>query len=262
MAIKHKHRKAARGTGGVPRVSLRQRLSELSGPLTFVIVILAAIFAMSVFFRVSDIQIEGNVHYTDEEIIRAINIEPGDNLFMLDRIAAVSRVLAKLPYVEQASVERSLPNKVTISIVESKALAYIPLGEEKWSLDHSCKVLGQATEMEAQFMVSVEGISPGTLFIGEPLKTEDDDQAIVDYLTEILSQMENRGLLSSVKNINFSNPNSVEFSYGGKYTVVLGRNNNIEHKFGMFVAVLDMLKEGDIGVIDVSDGTTAHFSPN
>ena len=30
----------------------------------------------------------------------------------------------------------------------------------------------------------------------------------------------------------------------------------------MFVSVLEKLKAGDVGIIDVSDGQVAHFSPN
>ena len=30
----------------------------------------------------------------------------------------------------------------------------------------------------------------------------------------------------------------------------------------MIVSVMAQLKEGDVGTINVSDGTTAHFSPN
>ena len=105
-----------------------RRHSSFSGPLTFAIVVVATIFVMSVFFRVSNIQVEGNTHYTDDEIIRAIDIEQGDNLFFFDRFAAISRVFAKLPYVEQLTVDRQLPNKVVITVVESKALAYLELG--------------------------------------------------------------------------------------------------------------------------------------
>lgn len=260
MAIKH-HRRRAPERGS--RIEKLRQLTGFSGPLTFVVVILAVMFVMSVFFRVSDIRVEGNVHYTDEEIIRAIDIEEGDNLFLFDRFAAISRVLTKLPYVEKVvSIERRLPNRVTITIVESKALAYLALGDTKWTLDHNCKVLGQAAEGEDQYLIPVSGLSPGTLYVGEPLKTEDDDQAVVDYLAEILDQMQARGLASTVTGIDFSDPHNVEFSYGGKYTVILGRDSNIEHKFGMFVAAMDMLKVGDLGIIDVSDGTTAHFSPN
>ncbi len=266
MARVHHNRHRSGGKrAGSPKFSLSafRRLSDFSGPLTFAVVVLAIMFVMSVFFRVSDIQIEGNTHYTDEEIIRAIGLEQGDNMFLFDRLGTSSRVFAKLPYIDQiVSVERSLPNKVTITVVESEALAYLGLGDEKWTMDHSCKILGQATENEEEVLIPVEGIDPGTLMIGEPLTTADGNQETVDYLAAVLEQIEARGLTANVRQIYFSSPTTVEFSYGPKYTVVLGRNQNLEHKFGMFVAVLDMLKEGDVGIIDVSDGVTAHFSPN
>ena len=41
------------------RFSLRELMSSLSGPIMFFLVIVAVIFVMSVFFRVSDIQVRG-----------------------------------------------------------------------------------------------------------------------------------------------------------------------------------------------------------
>ncbi len=241
---------------------MRARRRAFSGPLMFVVVVVAAIFVMSVFFRVEDIQVVGNTHYTAEEIIRAVDIEEGDNLFFFDRFAAVGRAFSKLPYIEAVTVERSLPNKVVITVEETTALAYLPLGEEKWTLDHNCKVLGKATESEVATLLPVVGMKPGTLMIGEIMQTEDGSTEPVEYLAAILDQIEARGMLDQVTRIDFSKPQSPEFDYGGKYTVVLGKFDKVEYKFGMFVTVLDMLKEGDVGVIDVSSGSKAHFSPN
>ena len=249
--------RASRGENRSPR-----RRSSFSGPLMFAVAIVAAIFVMSVFFRVSDIQVKGNVQYTAEEIIRASAIEEGDNLFFFDRIAAISRALSKLPYVEDVAVERRLPNKVIITVEESSALAYLELGEEQWTLDHRCKVLGKAAEGETEALIPVVGIRPGTLMIGEQMETEDQDREQVEFLAAILDQIEERGLTEGVTQIDFSNPSSPEFSYRDRYTVVLGSENQLEHKFGMFVTVLEKLKPGDVGVINVSDGVTAHFSPN
>ena len=240
----------------------RRRRSSFSGPLMFAVAIVAAIFVMSVFFRVSDIQVKGNVHYTPEEIIRASAIEEGDNLFFFDRIAATSRALSKLPYIEDVAIERRLPNKVIITVEESSALAYLELGEEQWTLDHRCKVLGKAAEGETEELIPVVGIRPGTLMIGEQMETEDQDVEQVEFLAAILDQIEARGLTENVDQIDFSDPKSPEFRYMGRYTVVLGPEAQLEHKFGMFVTVLEKLKPGDVGVIDVSDGVTAHFSPN
>lgn len=241
---------------------MRARRRAFSGPLMFVVVVLAAIFVMSVFFRVEDIQVVGNTHYTAEEIIRAVDIEEGDNLFFFDRFAAVGRAFSKLPYIEAVTVERTLPNKVVITVEETTALAYLQLGEEKWTLDHNCKVLGKAAEGEEASLLPVVGMHPGTLMIGEIMQTESGDTEVVEYLAEVLDQIEARGMAPYVTNIDFSNAQSPEFDYGGKYTVVLGRRDKVEYKFGMFVTVLDMLKEGDVGIIDVSSGSKAHFSPN
>ena len=241
---------------------MRARRRAFSGPLMFVVVVVAAIFVMSVFFRVEDIQVVGNQHYTAEEIIRAVDIEEGDNLFFFDRFAAVGRAFSKLPYIEAVTVERSLPNKVVITVEETTALAYLPLGEEKWTLDHNCKVLGKAAEGEEESLLPVIGMKAGTLMIGETMETESGETESIAYLAEVLDQIEGRGMTDMVSRIDFSDPNSPEFDYGGKYTVVLGKHEKVEYKFGMFVTVLGMLKEGDVGVIDVSNGTKAHFSPN
>ncbi len=241
---------------------MRARRRAFSGPLLFAVVVIAAIFVMSLFFRVEDIQVVGNSHYTAGEIIRAMDIEEGDNLFFFDRFAAVGRAFSKLPYIETVTIERSLPNKVVITVEETTALAYLQLGEEKWTLDHNCKVLGKAAEGEEASLLPIVGLRPGTLMIGEIMETEDESEDTVAYLAEILDQIQARGLTEQVTQIDFSNPNSPEFDFGGKYTVVLGRHENVERKFGMFLTVIGMLKEGDVGVIDVSNGTTAHFSPN
>ena len=241
--------------------SLRDVASSASGPVMFFLVIVAVIFVMSVFFRVSDIQVRGNTHYTDEEIIRAIDIEEGDNLFFFDRFAALSRVFAKLPYIDEVTVERSLPNRVIITVSESQALAYIVLGEEKWTIDHNCKVLGKANEDELAGLIPITGISPGTLMIGETLETSDGDEKIVNYIAAVLDQLEGRNLYRRVGSVDFSNPNQVEFTLDDKYTVRLGNDSSVEYKFGMLISALSQLLEGDVGIINVSDGNTAHFSP-
>ena len=244
------------------RFSLRDYIDSFSGPIMFFLVIVSVILVLSVFLRVSDIQVQGNTHYTDEEIIRAIDIEEGDNLFFFDRFAALSRVFAKLPYVREVTVERSLPNKVIISVEESQALAYIVLGEEKWTIDQDCKILGKATEDELEGLIAIQGVSPGTLMIGEDLTIYDGSTEIVTYIAEVLYQLEERGLYTQVGTIDFTDPSNVSFDYSDKFTVKIGNSSKVEYKFGMLVSVLSQLLAGDVGIIDVSSASVARFMPN
>ena len=95
----HKQDSSAEKKSGFIKPGFLRR-TGLSGPVTFAILVVAIIFVLSIFLRVSEIYVEGNEHYTDEEIIRAIDIEEGDNLFFFDRFGAISRVFAKLPYAQ------------------------------------------------------------------------------------------------------------------------------------------------------------------
>lgn len=236
-----------------------RRRSRFSAPISFAIAVIAVIFVMSVSFRVRDIQVFGNSHYTQQEIINAIDIEEGDNLFFFDRFAAITRVFAKLPYVEEVSIERALPDKVIINVTENQAVAYLKLGAELWTMDAKCKILGTAAEGEAEGLIEITGFNPGTLLINEPLSTADNDERAVNYLKSILYQITERGISYQVTKIDFSSVNNVNMSYAGKYTVRLGDPSNTERKFSMVISAVSQLLDGDSGIIDVTDGSTVHF---
>ena len=238
-----------------------KRIEAVSAPLMFVIIVVAIIFIMSIVFRVSVIIVNGNEHYTDSEIINAIDIEEGDNLFFFDRFAAVSRVFAKLPYVEEVTVTRNLPNKVTIDVTETKAVAYIKMGSELWTLDHNCKVLGKAAEGEEENLVQVMGFNPGTLYVNERLTTEDGSDRPVEYLEAILEQIQSRNLMEQIKKVDMTSVNGVILYYSNLYTIKLGDPYATEHKFALIVSCISQLLPGDSGIIDVTDATTVHFSP-
>ncbi len=239
-----------------------RRHSGIGGLVSFLAVVVGLIFVMSVLLRVSDIRVEGNEHYTDQEIINAMGLETGDNIFFFDKFSTVGRAYTKLPYLEEVTVERQLPGRLTIRVVESKALAYLAVGDEEWTIDRSCKILGKAVERETDQLIPVYGIRPGTLMIGEKLERADGSEERVDYLAELLYQLQARGLASETRWVDFSDSNKVFFKYTDKYQVIVGKGENVEHKFAMLMSVLGQLQEGDVGTIDLSRGEKVHFIPN
>lgn len=239
-----------------------RRRSGIGGLVSFLAVVVGIIFVMSVLLRVSEIRVEGNEHYTQQEIISATGLETGDNIFFFDKFSTISRAYTKLPYLEEVTVERQLPGRLTIRVVESKALAYLFVDGEEWTIDRSCKILGKAVEGETEELIPIYGIKPGTLMIGERLERADGSEERVDYLAELLGQLQERGLASETEWVDFTDTNKVFFKYTDKYQVVIGDGENVEHKFAMLMSVLSQLKEGDVGTIDVSRGEKAHFIPN
>ena len=221
----------------------------------------ALVLGMSVFFRVAKIEVVGNSIYTAEEVVEASGIGTGDNLFFINRFSAASRIFSKLPYVDKAKVTRALPNRVTITIQESSAMAYVQADGGYWVLDQNCKLLKSVTESELTGLARVDGITPVEPKVGEVLNAGEADAPKVTYLAAILGQLLTRDVASKVTVIDLSDASNPGFTYDGRFTVRLGANENVEYKFGMLQSAVSQLTASDAGTIDLSIDKRAHFSP-
>lgn len=246
----------AHSTGAV------KRRSPLRPILTFFIVVLGVLLALSVFFRVSKITVDGNAYYTEEQIIQASGIETGDNMFFVNRFSAVSKIFAKLPYVQEASINRKLPNQVIIEIAESQELAYISSGEDYWAIDSNCKILESVDSKTADELIRIDGITLKDPEIGMKIATKSGDSEKINYLAEILNEIQGRQMMEDISYIDISETVNPTFDYKGRFTVKLGADENVEYKFGLLASAVEKLKEDEYGVIDLSIDRQAHFSPN
>lgn len=234
----------------------------LYGPGAFLIACAALIFLMSIFFRVKTVEVRGNSYYTAEEVELASGVVEGDNLFFINRFSVVSRIFTRLPYVEDVSLTRYLPNKVVIEISECQALACVSYEGESWVIDRNCRMLTQADQAEAASLTQVRGITPLTAEVGEVFETGPDDTGKLEYLCAILDQIQERGMAADIGYIDMTSINSPSFSYLGRFVVKLGNFEETEYRFGKLLSAVSQLVEGDRGTIDVSpEGESTVFSP-
>ena len=238
----------------------RRKRSALFAPLSFLIICAALVFAMSVFFRVSGIEVEGNSLYSREEIIEASGIEEGDNLFFINRFSAISRIFAKLPYVEKAVINRTLPNKLVIVVSESRAIACVSAEDGTWAIDRSCKLLSKADGADLRGLIRIEGLTPIAPEAGQIIAPGEAESPKVSYLSEILTQIESLGLRDRITYIDMSGISNPTFDYIGRFTVKLGTNENVEYKFQCLLSAVDALSEGDRGTLDLSIDKRAHLT--
>ena len=101
----------------------RGRFSFLMKLLCILLIAGAVVAALTVFFKVQSITVSGNARYTSEEIIAASSIEIEDNLFLLNKYSAAQAIFEKLPYVEEATINRALPDTIVITVRECAAAA-------------------------------------------------------------------------------------------------------------------------------------------
>ncbi len=236
--------------------------SAFFAPLSFLLVCVAVVFGMGVFFRVQTIEVEGVEGYTPEEIIEASGIDIGDNLFFINRAAASTRIYSRLPRVEVANVEPHLPNKLTIHVKESYALAYVEWQGTFWIVTGNCKLLQSATPDELGGLIQVLNISPESPEAGKAMTVAEEDNLKLAYLQSLLSAIEELDMVQDVAQLDMSNPANPTFQYKGRFTVRMGSNDNTDYKLRMLLSGVPQLDPNEIGTINLSDGVTVRFTPS
>ncbi len=249
---------AAKDRYGVTR---RRKKRSFFAPLTFLLMCVAIIFGMGVFFRVQTIEVQGAVSYTDEEIIEASGIDIGDNLFFINRFTASSRIFSRLPYVEEASIERSFPKTIIITVEESLAVAYVDWEGQFWIMTGNCKMLGSATAEELDGLIHVLNVTPISPTVGETMEVDPSESLKLSYLQTLLHAMQSADMTAGVTELDMQNPASPTFDYLGRFTVKMGANDNTDYKLRMLLSAVDQMEPDVAGSIDLSEGTSVHVSP-
>ncbi len=81
-------------------------------------------------FHIQNVQIEGNDHALDDDILLALGYEgPETNIFTIDPINAARQIEAEVPWVLSARVDRSLPSTVTVTVTERQLGGLALIGE-------------------------------------------------------------------------------------------------------------------------------------
>ena len=241
----------------------KRKRSALFAPMSFLLVCVAVVFGMGVFFRVQTIEVDGVESYTPEEIIEASGIGEGDNLFFINQANAAARIYSRLTMVETAEVETVMPNKVVIHVQESYPMAYVDWMGSPWILTGNCKMLGtpQAPE-ELNGLIQVLNITAADPEQGKPMQVVPEDSLKLTYLQDLLGAMEQLNMGADVAQLDMSNAANPTFQYLNRFTVRMGANNNTDYKLRMLLSGVPQLAAEETGTINLSDGVTVRFTPN
>jgi len=236
-----------------------KRQRSLFGKLISLLIICAAVFiGMTVFFKVTNIQVEGSTRYSSEDVATASGVQTGDQIIFLRASSVVMSIKSALPYVDEVSVGRKLPGTLVITITESTPLVYVEDAGGYWLLDKSARLLEKVTAADVGTAAPLTGITPRLPEAGKVIVTGEDDGKSA-YLAEILTGLNSLGMAENVTAIDFSSAASPTFDYLDRFTVKLGVQTDVAYKLQMLQSVLDKLDERESGTIDLSDTSGAHF---
>jgi cell division protein FtsQ len=94
-------------------------------------------------FGLSQVSLTGHRFTPDADVFDAVGLASAHTLLGFDTRAAQDRI-ERLPWVERASVERVLPDRVEVRIVERTPYAVWRLGSSEFLIDKTGRALGAA----------------------------------------------------------------------------------------------------------------------
>ena len=207
----------------------RGRFGVLYKLLSILLIFAAILAGCIIFFRVNTMVVAGNSRYTAEEIIAAAEVGKGDNLFTLNKYQIAQRILTRLPYVNDVSISRKLPDTLIFEVTESAGVAWVESGGSCWLMDDKCKLLEVGDSSLASGRPQVLGLTAVTPSVGGSLTVDPEQQDKLEQLERFLEAIRERQMTGSLKGfIDLSSGNEIRFGYGENLTVVFPMNGDFD----------------------------------
>lgn len=219
-----------------------------------ILVALAILMAVTVFFTVEVIEVNGNVRYSGEEIIEKTGIEFGDNLLLMDKFDAVDRIRDSLLFVSDVEIRRSFPNKLVINVTEVRLAVAFDCGEDGyWLADTNGRLL-ERTDRLPDYSAKISGITLKNPLLGGIFTAAESEKQ--QPLELLLAKLAETGCIEGASDIRIEKIYDIRMTYKDRYEIVFGRSDQIESALAKLDLVIAELEQEGIysGEIDFSDG--------
>lgn len=225
-----------------------------------VLVLLAIVFAPTIFFQVSNVQVTGDTRYKSEELIASTGVKQGDNMFFLDTKQIAADLKEKYPYLDNVKLHRKLPSTLQIEVSDRAAALSVKRSGKYLILDMSGKVLEEAKSAE-KGTAKVTGVPMKGLNVGDTIDEKQYGKAA--SVMKLLELADQYGMKKHIKTIDVEKAYDVRVTYDKRYTILLGtlEESNLEHKIQFLKAILKEPSLPESGVIDLTDDKEARYRP-
>lgn len=211
-------------------------------------ILLAGGILVATQFKIETIQVTGNVHYTEEEIIRLVVGEDyGQNTLLL-YLKNKLQPMESIPFVEKIDVEYISRHVITITVYEKALAGCVEFMNEYMYFDKDGVIL-ESSSQKMPDIPCITGIQFDTMIMYEPLPIEDKDFFFtVLTLTQLLQKYN-----ISVDDIRFTTQNEIILYYQD-IKILLGDGSNVEEQISELGNILQSI-EGKSGTLYMKDYT-------
>lgn len=242
----------------------RGGLGRLLRPLSVLLTAVAVVAALTMFFKVSTVEVTGSSRYQAGEVAAASGVELGDNLVLLDKYHIAQRIYTELPYVTEARINRKFPSTLVLDVTETSAVASIQGAGGYWLLNAGVKLLEVVDETGAQDYLRITGLEAVNPAVSARLELPEDSPISLERLGQLLSALESREMLGRADGLDFSDRSDLILGYDGRFQVVISYDADFDYKLLCLLETVKQLEPNERGTIrlNMKEANKAHFIPS
>lgn len=210
------------------------------------IVLLVGMLLVLTQFNIETIQVTGNVHYTEDEIIQKVVGEEHWNNTLLLYLKNKLNPPENIPFVQKVEVEFISRHVITITVYEKALAGCVEFMNEYMYFDKDGMVLESSAE-RMEDIPCITGIRFDHMIMYEPLPIEDKDFFYtVLTLTQLLQKYQ-----IPAENVRFTGQKEIVLYYQN-VKILLGDGSNIEEQISELGNIMKSI-EGKSGTLYMKD---------
>lgn len=238
----------------------KKKIKKLLKLLILIAIIIGGIcFALkSPIFNITNIEVKGNSKIATETIQSLSQIQEGQNIFKFNKKQIIQNIKSN-SYIETATIQRKIPNKIEITIEEREASYNVEFLNGYAYINNQGYIL-EISEQKLEKPI-IRGISTEQEQIVEGNRLNDNDLDKLETVIQIMNISKNYELDQKISSIDITNKNDyiIEMETEKK-TIHLGNNNNLNNKMLYVPAILSENKDKE-GTIYLNGDINSDFKP-
>lgn len=208
------------------------------------------------FFNLTEISVTGCEHLTSSEIIDASQIPYGENIFKINKKEVYKRISA-IPRVNTVKLRRIPLTKIRINITETYPAFVFKANGAFAVTDHTGKVMEIKDSADNVNLPLISGIEAENAKISEKISVQDSIK--FDIILDNLTILREKGIISELSEIDFSDLSSTQGYLKGGAKVIFGKLTDLEYKLSVLLAILPQIDAGEGAYIDLTTPSNAYY---
>ncbi len=213
------------------------------------------VITAALFFRIETVTVEGNTCYDEEFLLKTMGVEKGDSIFLANQEEYAKRVAGVCPMVYSVRVDKTYPDKIAIVITEETP-SYRFQTDGIWSVvSKSGKVIYTGNDITSfENWESLMEITPPPVLeavMGYKIQYSDSGDGIA--VPQVIEAIERSPLNGKINFVKMDSRFDIRLQYLDSFEILLGNKNDISVKLKFADKIINELKDGEKGTVNVKD---------